>query len=466
MLEMHDVTPTPRKAAKGLARVLSIRIQRAGAAALIAAMMVFVPPSSNAGAETWWDGIQGFGTPDFSGKRTTERTPIKPDVVNDLRPGTAPIRSEEMIAFIDKAIVQYQAIANKGGWPQVPGNRMMRPGDDDDRVPVLRRRLRVTGELKGSSSGFEDYNFDSTTEEAVRRFQERHGLRVSGRVDQPTLAALNVSADERLKQLELNRQRIFALLQQPIEERYVLVNAPAFQLEAVERYEVAQRHRVVVGRQQRETPELRATIKALNFFPHWRVPDSVAQLDVFPRLVKEPEYLEKEKIRVVMNDFNGPEIDATAIDWSTADSSKVKLRQEPGPQNALGLVRIDMQNEHGVYMHDTPLKTLFDQRARAFSAGCVRVQDVFKLVSWIAKYEPGWENPGQVDAVIEGGLPVDLQLTRPIPVYFAYITAWAEENGSVQFRTDIYNRDGQPFAEAAKAVDPDAPPPPSGGLAP
>ena len=113
-----------------------------------------------------------------------------------------------------------------------------------------------------------------------------------------------------------------------------------------------------------------------------------------------------------------------------------------------------------------PLKTLFDQRARAFSAGCVRVQDVFKLVSWIAKYEPGWENPGQVDAVIEGGLPVDLQLTRPIPVYFAYITAWAEENGSVQFRTDIYNRDGQPFAEAAKAVDPDAPPPPSGGLAP
>ncbi len=333
-------------------------------------------------------------------------------------------------------------------------------------MPVLRRRLRVTGELKGSGSGFEDYNFDSTTEEAVRRFQERHGLRVSGRVDQPTLAALNVSADERLQQLELNRQRIFALLQQPLEERYVLVNAPAFQLEAVERYEVAQRHRVVVGRPQRETPELRATIKALNFFPHWRVPDSVAQLDVFPRLVKEPEYLEKEKIRVVMNDFNGPEIDATAIDWSTADASKVKLRQEPGPQNALGLVRIDMQNEHGVYMHDTPLKTLFDQRARAFSAGCVRVQDVFKLVSWIAKYEPGWENPGQVEAVIEAGLPLDVQLTRPIPVYFAYITGWAEENGQVQFRTDIYNRDGQPFAAAAQVVDPDAPPPPSGGLAP
>jgi murein L,D-transpeptidase YcbB/YkuD len=438
---MHEVTSAvPRFLVVPLRAILP-RIRHGGSAVLLAAAIMLGLSGASRAAETWWDGIQGFGTPDFSGKRTTERTPIKPDVVNDLRPGTIPYRSEEMVSFLDKAIVQYQGIVNKGGWPTIPGNRMMRPGDDDQRLPALRKRLRVTGELKGSASGFEDFNFDSTTEEAVRRFQERHGLRVSGRVDQPTLAALNVTADERLKQLELNRQRVMALLLQPIEERYVLVNAPAFQLEAVDRYEVAQRHRVVVGRPQRATPELRATIKALNFFPHWRVPDSVAQLDVFPRLVKEPDYLEKEKIRVVMNDFNGPEIDATAIDWSTAD-------------------------EHGVYMHDTPLKTLFDQRARAFSAGCVRVQDVFKLVSWIAQYEPGWENPGQVEAVIEAGLPLDVQLTRPIPVYFAYITAWAEQNGQVQFRPDVYNRDGQPYAAAAQAVDPDAPPPPSGGLAP
>jgi murein L,D-transpeptidase YcbB/YkuD len=463
---MHEVTSAVPRFLLVPLRAILPRIRHGGSAVLLAAAVMLGLPGASRAAETWWDGIQGFGTPDFSGKRTTERTPIKPDVVNDLRSGSVPYRSEEMVSFLDKAIVQYQAIVNKGGWPTIPGNRMMRPGDDDQRLPALRKRLRVTGELKGSTSGFEDFSFDSTTEEAVRRFQERHGLRVSGRVDQPTLAALNVTADERLKQLELNRQRVMALLQQPIEERYVLVNAPAFQLEAVDRYEVAQRHRVVVGRPQRETPELRATIKALNFFPHWRVPDSVAQLDVFPRLVKEPDYLEKEKIRVVMNDFNGPEIDATAIDWSTADASKVKLRQEPGPQNALGLVRIDMQNEHGVYMHDTPLKTLFDQRARAFSAGCVRVQDVFKLVSWIAQYEPGWENPGQVEAVIEAGLPLDVQLTRPIPVYFAYITAWAEQSGQVQFRPDIYNRDGQPYAAAAQAVDPDAPPPPSGGLAP
>jgi murein L,D-transpeptidase YcbB/YkuD len=428
---------------------------------------VAVAPAALAQSDAdWWGGIRGFGTPNFSGKSRAEDKPAKPAPANDLRTGSVPFRSDEMIGNLDRAIVTYQRIVSKGGWPVIPGKRMIRPGDDDERVPILRRRLRVSGDLKTTGSGFEDYNFDSTTQDAVRRFQERHGLRNSGRVDQPTLVALNVTAEERLKQLELNRNRIFQLLQEPIEERYVLVNVPAFQLEAVERYEVAQRHRVVAGRPGRDTPTLKATIKALNFYPSWKVPDSVAQLDVFPRLVKEPEYLEKEKIRVVMGDFNGPEIDATAIDWSMADASKVKLRQDPGPQNALGLVRIDMQNEHGVYMHDTPLKTLFEQHSRAFSAGCVRVQDVFQLVSWIARYEPGWEHAGQVEAVLQMGQPLDLPLTRPIPVYFSYITGWAEADGLVHFRTDIYNRDGQQFDATAQMFDPEAPPPPSGGLAP
>jgi L,D-transpeptidase YcbB len=419
--------------------------------------------ATSARAQDWYDGITGFGTPDYSGKRKTERTPLKPDVLNDLRPDNIPWRSDEMVSQMEGAVAKYQQLVSKGGWPVIPGNRMMRPGDDDERIPALRKRLRITGELK-ANSGFDDYNFDSVLEEAVKKFQERHGLRTSGRVDQLTLAALNVTAEQRLEQLQLNLQRIRELLQMPLEDRYVLVNSPAFQLEAVERFAVEQRHRVIVGREGRETPSLRATIKALNFFPNWKVPDSVAQLDVFPRLVKEPEYLEKEKIRVVAGDFNGPEIDPTAIDWSQADAKTVKLRQDPGPQNALGLVRIDMQNEHGVYMHDTPLKPLFEQRARAFSAGCVRVQDVFKLVEWISRYEPGFGNPGQIEGVLQTGQALDVTLTRPIPVYFAYITAWAEANGRVEFRNDIYKRDGKSYGP--DVIDPDAPPPPAQGLAP
>lgn len=412
----------------------------------------------------WWEGITSFGSPDYSGKRSqAERTPPRQDALNDLRPNEVPWRSDEMLVAMERAIDLYQGIVSKGGWPAIPGNRMMRPGDDDERVGALRRRLMATGELARSSS-FNDYSFDSEVEQAVVRFQERNGLRANGRVDQPTLAALNITAEERLSQLKLNHGRILELVQTPPEERYVLVNVPAFQLEAVERYQTVLRHRVIVGRNGRETPTLKATIRNLNFFPYWRVPDSVAQLDVFPRLVKEPDYLSKEHIRVISGDFNGPELDPTSIDWSQADAKRIKLKQDPGPQNALGLVRIDMANEHGVYMHDTPMKPLFQQRARAFSAGCVRVQDVFELVEWLARFEPGWEQPGRAQAVLDQGMALDVPLSRPIPVYFAYITAWAEPDGRIEFRPDIYRRDGA--VAMADVFDPDAPPPPSQGLAP
>ena len=430
--------------------------------ALLASGWLSVAPVHAQG--NWWEGIQGFGSPDYSGKkRNQERKPLKPDKVDDLRPNEVPWRSDEMVSYIDSAIARYQRILAKGGWPLIPGNRMMRPGDDDQRVPVLRRRLWVTGELTSKSGYFNDFNFDSSLEAAVVLFQKRNGLRPTGRVDRPTLAALNYTTEQRLDQLRLNRTRILELLQQPIEERYVLVNSAAFQLEAVERYQVVQRHRVIVGRPERQTPSLKAMIKGVNFFPYWKVPDSVAQLDLIPRLQKEPDYLYKEQIRVVLDNFNGPEIDPRAVDWTQVDTTKIKFKQDPGPQNALGLVRIDMQNPEGVYMHDTPMKPLFKQRVRPFSAGCVRVQDVFQLVEWLTRYEPGWEVPGQVEAVLRQGQAVDLEFSRPVPVYFTYITAWAEPNGDIQFRSDIYGRDGKPVTDV---YDPDAPPPPPQALAP
>lgn len=433
-------------------------VQRACVGLATIATAILSGPVCAQAAEEGWQGF-GFGYSDSSS--TSEKPEKKVDPQNDLRTDGMPWRSDEMLGAIDKAIGRYQEIVSKGGWQPIPGNRSMRPEDDDERVPVLRRRLMATGDLKG---GYADsYTYDSDVVEGVRRFQARNGLRESGRVDRPTLAALNVTPQERLDQLRLNYQRVAELLKQPVDQRYVLVNVPAFQLEAVDNYTVEQRHRVIVGRLGRETPTLRASIKAMNFFPFWRVPDSVAKLDLIPKLQKEPQYLAQEKIRVFQDNFNGLELDPAQIDWTQADYQKIKFKQDPGDQNALGLVRLDMPNSEGVYMHDTPMKPLFGQAARPFSAGCVRVQGVFELAEWLARYEPGWEQPGRVQEVLSTGQAVDVNLGRPVPVFFTYITAWADQNGRVQFRADIYSRDGH--QAVSDASDPDAPPP-SAGLAP
>lgn len=415
----------------------------------------------------WWEQIPGFGGPaGYTQGRRNDEPRNREQALNDLRQDSTPLRSDAMLAAFDDAIARYQQVIAKGGWGTIPGPRMIRPGDDDERVPQVRRRLVMSGDLRASQA-YESYTFDGELEAAVRRFQERQGLRVSGRVDKPTLQAMNVPAAARLAQLRLNQQRVRDLISQRMEDRYILVNVAGFQLEAVERHNVEQRHRVIAGKPERQTPTVKATIRALNFFPYWRVPDSVANLDLVPRLVKEPEYLAKEQIRVLTGSFNGPEIDSTNIDWRQGvDTTRIKFRQDPGPQNALGLVRIDMPNEHGVYMHDTPMKKLFDQRGRAFSAGCVRVQDVFGLVAWIARDEPGGVDRQRIENILAAGQAVDIQLTRPLPVYFTYLTAWVDADGRPEFRPDIYGRDGLRELASDRERDPDAPPPPTQALAP
>lgn len=440
-------------------------------ALVMAASGILVPPAALAQAQAanWWEQIPGFGSPGTSSQDRRDADGRRRDQaavpLNDLRSDSTPLRSDAMLGAFDDAIARYQQIGSSGGWSTIPGTRTMRPGDDDDRVPLVRRRLVLSGDLRSQQS-YQSYSFDGELEAAVRRFQERHGLRVSGRVDRPTLQAMNVPAQARMAQLRLNQQRLRDLIGQRMEDKYVLVNVPAFQLEAVERHNVEQRHRVIAGKPERQTPSVKTSIRALNFFPYWRVPDSVATLDLMPRLAKEPDYLAKEQIRVLTGSFNGPEIDSTNIDWRQADATRIKFRQDPGPQNALGLVRLDMPNEHGVYMHDTPMKKLFDQRARAFSAGCVRVQGVFDLAAWIARDEPAGLTRERIEEILAAGQAVDITLVRPVPVYFAYITAWAEPNGRVEFRPDIYNRDGLRELSSDRERDPDGPPPPTQTLTP
>jgi L,D-transpeptidase YcbB len=439
---------------------------RAGRLLSVCLIAFLAATTTPASAQEWWETFPGFKRPDAPRPAVNDEQ-RRQEALSDLRTDRVPLRSQEMIEALEGAIQRYQEIVSKGGWPAIPGSRTIRVEDNDERVSLLHRRLSIGGEMRRRpTQTLFGVDYTSDLEGAIRRFQENNGLRVTGRADRATLQALNIPAHARLAQLKINLQRLRDLMGQRQEERYIVVNAAAFQLEAVDKHEVEQRHRVIVGKPERQTPTVRATIKALNFFPHWRVPESVATLDLIPRLVKEPEYLQNERIRVLTGSYNGSEVDPTNIDWRHVDANRLRFRQDPGPQNALGLVRIDMPNSEGVYMHDTPMKQLFNQRSRPFSAGCVRVQDVFKLVEWIAKYENGWAEPGRAQDVIATGQALDMNLTRPLPVYFTYITAWAEPDGKIVFRPDIYNRDGVRDLVASNERDPEDGPAPRWTLAP
>ena len=356
-----------------------------------------------------------------------------------LRP-TIPLLSRESEEALQVAIRRYQRITAAGGWPKMPKGRRIKPGESDERVITLRRRLLISGDLKGPVP--RSWTLDRRVVEAVKRFQIRHGIGPTGMVDRATIAALNVPADVRLAQLRLNLARLRAFTEKKLGRRHVVVNIPAFDLQAVENGEVVLHSRVIVGRKEpgRQTPTLSAKIRGLNFYPFWRVPDSIANRDLIPQLIKDPSYLEKERIRVIRT-WGGEEIDPSTINWRTARPFPYKFRQDPGKFNALGVVRIDMPNPHTVYLHDTPMKSLFTRYSRAYSAGCVRVRKVLDLAAWLLKEQDGW-NRARIDSIIASGVSENVKLKEPVPVYFVYVTAWARADGSVHFRDDIYRRDG------------------------
>ena len=323
-----------------------------------------------------------------------------------------------------------------GGWPVTNQKITIRRGDTSAEVVAIRRHLTIEGDLSSGSSG--NATFDESFLDGLSRFQIRNGLRVSGFVDQRTLAALNVTAQERLGQLQTNLKRIKSFMGFNKAPRYVLVNVPAFVAQGVDHGTLTLSSNVVTGKPARATPRVDAKIVEVNFYPTWSVPEIVAQQDLIPKIRKDPSYFSEEHF-TVMTDWKAPPLDPATVDWASPQVASYKFRQEPGPFNALGVVRINMPNKYSVYMHDTPLKQLFSQSARAFSSGCVRVEMVQELVAWLLGGK-GWTLE-KVQAQIDSGKKIDVKLPAPVPVHFVYLTAFVGANGLAQFRPDIYGRD-------------------------
>lgn len=385
-------------------------------------------------------------------KRVSRELPpvVLARISQDPTPTLAPSTFLDTLRMADR----YQAIVQAGGWPGVPATLSLKPGERHPAVPVLRRHLTLTEDL-GPDAPASD-QMDEALVAALKRYQVRHGLPDTGLLGPMTVKALNVPAATRQRQLAASAARLMGS-RFAFGERYVVANIPSATVEAVERGAVARRYVAVVGKPDRASPAVETRITNINFNPTWTVPVSLIKKDIIPHMRKDPGYLAKMHIRML--DGQGNEVQPTAIDWSTEKAVNYTLRQDPGFDNSLGQVRIDMPNRHAVYMHDTPSKGLFSRTARFHSSGCVRVAEVKGLVAWLLEGTPGPGGPGtvwgpiEIETGIATGERRDIKLVKPVPVAFVYLTGYATPDGRAHFRDDVYGLD----AEAPVKSIPDVP---------
>lgn len=359
---------------------------------------------------------------------------------------TDPADSVPMLALgsyqaMQDAIARYETIETLGGWPKLTVKRVMQKGGSGGQVELLRKRLLTEGYLPEMEATGE--KFDEQVQKAVVEFQRSHGLQVNGRVDGPTLAELNVPVEDRLKQMRANLPRI-ELSAQGLYGRYIIVNIPGAQLEAVNfNGRVFSRHNIIVGKPDRPSPIVAAALSDINFNPYWNAPVSIVQRDIIPAILKDKNTLTKMNMKV-FDGYGGPEIDPSKVDWSKTPADRYFFRQEPGEANAMATVKINFPSPFGVYMHDTPTKQLFNEALRFESSGCVRVDQVHVLVDWILNKQDGWDMD-RIRQVADKVERTDVKINNAPELRWVYLTAWAQIGGQVNFRPDIYELDGTGF---------------------
>jgi murein L,D-transpeptidase YcbB/YkuD len=404
------------------------------AASILGSAVALTGAPSIACAQELRFGPVGAGPGDYSGY---DRSFIREWQANP--PKGYPTLSKANLAPTKVAVTRYEEIVKSGGFVAVPEVEM-ESGLTHAAVALLRQRLTASGDLREGSS-YPNY-FSNDVEKAVKRFQASNGLAPTGVVDKRTLAALNVPAEVRLKQLKVNLARLTGLVKLVGKHRYVLVNIPAAQIEAVGNNTVVSRHSGVVGKPDRPTPLLRSTIAELNFNPMWTLPPTVIKEDLIPKGQEMQRVGQNVLVKYGIDAYQGgKKIKPQTIDWSSSQPFNLSYRQASGKDNPLGFLKINFANSSSVYMHDSPKESIFGRNFRAASSGCVRVQNIAGLAAWLLEGQSGW-NEAQIERIRESGQRKNVGLKRPVRLFFVYVTAWATQDGVVQFRPDIYLKDG------------------------
>jgi murein L,D-transpeptidase YcbB/YkuD len=343
-----------------------------------------------------------------------------------------------------KKLAEYRALVAKGGWPSIPEGKVLKPGMEDQRVKMVRKRLAVTGELDPKHT--DSAVFDTELEEAVKRFQKRHNLKPDGVLGKGTQTAMNVPVASRIKQIVINMERYRWLKRTRMDDRLVVVNIAGFEAVAGKPGTFDLTMPVIVGEEYHKTPVFSDTIKYVEFNPYWNVTPSIARNETLPELKKDPRYLKKHNMRIFKGwEPDAPELDATTIDWSKVskrDMNRYRIRQDPGPENALGTLKLVFPNSYNVYLHDTPTHGLFKLERRALSHGCIRMAKPAEMAVWVlGGEEKGW-SLSRVNEIVASGKRHVAVLDQPIPIYILYRTAFVNpEDGTLHFYEDIYGRD-------------------------
>jgi len=342
---------------------------------------------------------------------------------------------------LKQSLAQYRNIAKKDDRPSVSPGINLRKGDTGISVQRLHERLVILGDLEDTEKDPVDF-FDEATELAVMGFQKRHGLKSDGMVGPRTLEMLNIPIQQRARQIELNLER-WRWIPRDLGDRYILVNIAGFKLSVIENLHRMLEMRVVVGRPYRRTPVFSAKMTYMVINPYWNIPASLVFKDLLPKIQKNDNYLAQKGIKVFKDWSKGaPEIDPETVDWKKIERQNFpyKLRQDPGPRNALGRIKFIFPNKFAVYLHDTPQRSHFNETHRDFSSGCIRAEKPVDLARYLVRDDHQWSEE-QLSATIEAGERTVIELQRPISVHLQYWTAWVDENGRLNFRNDIYDRD-------------------------
>jgi murein L,D-transpeptidase YcbB/YkuD len=322
----------------------------------------------------------------------------------------------------------------------IPQGKAIEPDAHDERVPALRKRLSISGDLDAAEATTSDL-YDPTLQNAVRRYQERMGLVADGKIGARTITDLNVSIDERITQLRVNLDRGRVLLHE-LPNEFVVVNIAAYWIYLVRAEEIVWSARTQVGKTYRQTPMFRSDINYLVFNPTWTVPPGIIRNDILPDARRDPSSITRRDLKVL--NASGDVVDPASVDWSKFKSGNIPytLRQDPGPKNALGRVKIMFPNSYSVYLHDTPSQSKFEETDRAFSSGCVRVERPLELAELLLANPAAW-NAATIRRAVDAGRTQNVTLPGKMPVLLAYWTAWVDPQGRVNFRRDVYGQDAQ-----------------------